>query len=401
MRKIVINLVGFETIPNIAFIRSIDRNSDTEYIFLTTKQMIDLNKTDSILSVCNPDIVKKSSVKIIPDNNFNQILSELKDYNFDDESEIFINLTGGTKIMAMAVFEYFKPFPNCKFYYSDIRNTDYFENILNSSDRLIKKDFLTVEEYLKSYGNENINIDDKPHDKELTFKLFNITDPDLQTASDFIRYVHEKMSRSRLELKGSGKNRKKKRFEIYTNKHFFESFNRENNKKLTADALLKTLSENNFSLEKEKVLNEDQRKYFNGCWFEEYTYHLLDNFIKEIGGNIIKGAIINRNVEKKAENELDICFTYKNRLYTIENKFSIGKESFNNYIYKLQAIRKDLGLTPQAYIATMDTKDKIDKFKTQHKRLSGYKIGIITKEYFENDQLLIDFFRKELNLIKR
>lgn len=403
MKNLIVNLISRQTIPNIEFIRSLNVEN-AFYLFLTTVQMEKEKRSEAIINLCTGRIKDNFKLLLVSDSDISEILSKLQVLDMNTFNEIFVNITGGTKIMSLAAFEFFNKFSKSKFYYSDVANTKTFENISDANDNIVKKDFLTVKEYLQAYGNKNIFIDDKLYLKELADKLFHITNKDLQTASDFIRFVHNEIQNKTLILEGSKNQKRSKKFNTTVNQHFFDKFNKNYSTNIDVKKLDKVLSDNEFILKTKNVLSQEERKYFNGCWFEEYTYYALADFLKEIGGNLIKGAIINRNAEDKAENELDICFTYKNRLYTIENKFTLGEKdfmrngNFTKYIYKLQAIKNKFGLTPKAYIATLDSKSDVEKSLMALKRLKDFGLNILTREYFEDTDLLIDFFKKELKI---
>jgi hypothetical protein len=161
MKRIMVNIVSAQTIPNYLFIKEFGDDADI-FLFVSTDEMEKSDKTATIYRTAGID--KKDVRKILINENELYLAKDKldrlgwrgKDYMF------LVNITGGTKLMSNAVYEYFKEL-NSRFFYLPIgQNT--IKELFNDrkADEKPVKYKLRVEEYLNLH---NIH----PETKELQF----------------------------------------------------------------------------------------------------------------------------------------------------------------------------------------------------------------------------------------
>ena len=161
--KAIVNIVSEQTIPNILFIKEFGMNPDVEkYIFITTPKMKEENIPERIINVSDIDASKIKEVEVSYDN-FGEIKRRLALKIVPGKYRYLVNLTGGTKVMSLAVHNFFTG-SKANFYYLPI-NTNHFENLYTGEIYPIKY-HISSEKYLKAYG-YLIDIQETGHDYDL------------------------------------------------------------------------------------------------------------------------------------------------------------------------------------------------------------------------------------------
>lgn len=330
MKKILVSIISEQTIPNVLFIKEMF-NKINEFLFISTEEMEKRNISPNIIKVCN---IKENNYKkiLIPEYEIDKIKENLsKNCNSSDEF-YFVNLTGGTKIMSIGVYEFFKE-RKSEIFYLPIGKNEYKRIFPSPVENKLLITRLNVKDYMLSYGIEiqkySIKTikDIKSNKKFLNEIFFNYNNE--------IKFLVEFQNRK--EIKNLS--------EINLDKYKKEL--KENN----LNNLENLIKELNFNFQN---LKKPELKYITGGWFEEYIYQT----IKE-GGNIkdetiLLNPVISRN---NIQNEFDISICYQNRLDIIECKTSLkhkDKNLLNETIYKQSALRKEFGLTVNTIIVTLD-----------------------------------------------
>ncbi len=226
-----------------------------------------------------------------------------------------LNVTAGTKIMALAAFDTFRQH-RLPILYVDTDNQRI--QYLHSGKSESLGDPLTVKQYLACYGYTMQTIN---HQYNLPQSWRNLEEL-LVTQS---KPLHKALSRLNWIAA-----HQQKRFSLTSPE--------------LADALLKAgLIESNHNASYQ-FTSEDAGRFINGGWFEHYIYSLLRQIqtqypIKNLMANI---KITNGHVS----NELDIVFLYKNKLHIIECKTRHFTESgavdSTSPIYKIDSLSKQV-----------------------------------------------------------
>ncbi len=246
----------------------------------------------------------------------------------------FVNLSGGTRLLSIAVQQVLER-QNAMFFFMPLdRNVIIQSHIDNNND--IDDDILceiahqmTIEEYLR------VNNVICSHKQPLLPKEY---------TQDF--------------------------FAIFTGNHLsgndydiLEELRQERNDTVSVNdisGLRKFLEFINFPMQNPEKLSSKEIQYLTGNWFEEYIYYAIQQVLTPT--DIAIGVDIQRKGSKN-HNDLDVVFTYKNRLFAIECKTGVGKVSlYNQIVYKACALKEALlGMRCNSYIFSLndDHKDNL------------------------------------------
>lgn len=331
MSRVLVSILSNHSIPNFLFFKEMEGKYD-EYLFITTPEVDKVGREEQLIKALGLNQDNEGCI-CVDGNDYQAILATLKEeWPVRDGDEYIVNLTGGTKMMSLAVHDYFATMSS-QFYYVPIGKNIYYN--LNSSESIPINYRVNLKEYFTLYG---IRYESK---KEEDFG---------HTASEA--------------------------YEIYDNvrrKNFYLP------RQLT-DA--------------QNAETPEMRKYLSGEWFEQFAYFKLKEAFGLDEDHIAQSLKIYRtDKEKTNDNELDVAFMYENALYVIECKVTMkgwGKESklvVEDYLYKLAAISKDFGLKVKTYLFTIH---KMDKFSENEKRnfvkrchILGIS-GIVSGKFFQS-----------------
>jgi len=360
MARILVSLVSDQTIPNILFIRE-QQNID-RYLFISTKKMEEKQKSQHIIQASGGDVAGNSKVLLVREDSLQDIEKCLNSESFEDSDRFIVNLTAGTKIMAIGVHNFFRNLGG-KIIYIPIGKNHY--RILHSENEMSNKNIefrIGVQEYLTSYGIEIRNpkkIGKTTYTENKTREFFDfylqLDDKNLQLLDDLRKYRGKKMTLSA------------------ENEDLIDFFN--------ACPVLEN--------DDKKELSKKEIKYLTGEWFEEYIYFLLKSHLRLSDSAIAIGVQI---VRENVDNEIDIMFTYENRLFVIECKTSVFDSSqerniLNETLYKISALKKDFGLFVKPYLFTLSQGDQI---RENHRfRSDLFGIEMIDREML-NDATKMD-----------
>ena len=368
-KRAIISIVSDQTIPNIEFIRTVG-DENTEYFFITTDYCEKKSKVESIVKVCQ--LAQDSCTKIsVDEKSYDDIIEKLCDLNTDKFTQILVNATGGNKPMSLAVVDHFRDKKNTNVYYTDVSDRDYFINLFDPNDKISKSNYLDPIEYLKAYG---FDVNSKePEQKYIRFsqELLEIYG---QKRSDKDFMVAES-----LRINKFGDDEKKFLISLGFNK---EDFNRKG--------------------------KENIRKFANGSWFEYFCYGQMKDLAKDMNIQIgLSVLIYKQKGSERLENDLDIAFTFKNQLYVFECKYTLkdevgGYTKMPDYIYKLIALNKQLGLTPRSILVTFDKasdldNESVEKHQTRMKELDLY---LMTRDDYAEESSLRNKLKEIMKLSK-
>lgn len=337
-RKILVSLVSDQTIPNVLLAREL--NDIEFYIFVSTKKMEEKNRSNHTIEALELKDNQYQKI-IVQEDSLTDIDEKLKKECKNSDSTYFVNLTGGTKIMSIGLFNYFKELDSTIYYmpggkniyrqiYPEIENK---ENIINYRTSL--------KEYLMSYG---ISISKKSYNRK----------NDLLKSNEYTKKFMEKYLSNDIDI------------------NFLDELRKIRNIKQLNISDLEGLSDFlqncEFKTSLEGILEKKETEYLTGGWFEEYVYLQItselnfDDKSDMIGINIL---ISNQNIQ----NEFDVMYVHENKLTVIECKTGIydsitQRNITNEAIYKLAALKKDFGLFAQSEFYTLSEKgDTIESLK--------------------------------------
>jgi hypothetical protein len=322
MQTILISLISDQTIPNILLIKELNGRFD-QMVFISTSSM---EKTGKSVWIEESAGIEKGSVPrlIVEENNWGDITRKLETYDWPAGSNFIVNQTGGTKVMTLAVFEFFSK-PGNWIIYSSIGRNQYEELFPDRQAKAVAINYrLNLKEYLQGHGIlYKYKIASRLPFEQLktVFKKYRQCNYDINLLND--------------GYSGEWKN-------YYTGTWF------------------------------EEYLYYKIRKDLN----------LNENAIL-MGVELMHFNQISRSGKDK---ELDIVFTFNNELYIAEAKVSIGrsglkKDLLDQIMFKLSAINKHFGLRSHAMILTLaDTNERSEIFNVDLMR----KASVLGIEWIAN-----------------
>lgn len=296
MHKILISILSDYLQPNFLLIKELEGRYD-KLMFISTPEMENNAKGVNLEKALE---IPENSVSriIVVEDDLDAIKDELSKQEFSETDQYILNITGGTKVMSIAVYEFFQTF-NAVYYYVPI------------GKNVIKELYQTTEIKLRY----RLNL----------FEYF---------ALNGLRYESDKTF-------------------MYSETHTQKLFNRFKNANFNRYKVPEILNSQTLSDNKDK-------RYYGGEWFEEYVYSRIkrENNLPEEA--ICKGARIFRESSTENDNEIDVMFVKDNKLYIFECKVTmIGNPNvkksatIEGYLYKLAAIAKDFGLRVNSYLLTL------------------------------------------------
>ena len=144
-KQLIISLISDQTIPNVQIIKEFG-TTDTDYLFILTEGMKKKGTGDWIKNACKIEIIEPI---IVNEYSLSNIQEQLSIFDYSDYEKIIVNITGGTKIMTLGVYEFFKN-RDVDIYYITRPEDKEFLHIGQNS--FIPKSKITLKEYLTAYG---------------------------------------------------------------------------------------------------------------------------------------------------------------------------------------------------------------------------------------------------------
>ena len=355
MSRILVSIVSQQTIPNVLFINEI--KGIEKYLFITTEKMEERNKREIIIKACDRVNYDNSTYIIVLEDSIKDVKDKLDLFVYSetrDEDSFIVNLTGGTKIMSISTFDFFKDHKSEIFYIPFGKNKYWkiFPDVKHREFDLMYR--FNLDEYLKANG---ISVLSKAsglkYDIEITKNIFKIFEENI-----IIEYL-DLLTELRDQ---SGKYWYKKK-----NKKDIKDF-------INATKLNDLLQSINWNIQQ---IDKYDIKYLTGGWFEEYIYYFCSQIFDtdEIGLNY------KLDIGSSVDNEFDVLFVHENCLYIIEAKTNLkgaaGSNIINNIIYKSSSLNAEFGLSCKSYLLHLDndfkTKRHYEKY-IQRAKLMGLKV---------------------------
>jgi hypothetical protein len=361
MAKILVSLVSDQTIPNVLLIKEFGEVD--KYLFISTAGMEKKGSRHWTVKSANIPTEKILPTIIVNEFDFEDIEKKFSDFDFSDNDEILLNITGGTKIMSIVALDFFKEL-GAKIFYVTTNKNECIKVFPKSKQKTFTlKSQVSVKEYIEAYGFEIKKQGKITQKAEVTQKVFEyfvpFFEPETTLLSPHIQVFEELQ-----------KFRSKKEISVET-----------------VNGLGGLLQDLRFETSKTGFVSKDEIVYLSGGWFEEYIYHriktefaLNEDFIS-IGLNVSK---------REVPNELDVVFLYENKIYMIECKTSVhfidkdGKKrtTIGDFVYKSDSLQNEFGLYPIAAIATLSALRNREGIISQlaeahYKRADLYKINIL------------------------
>lgn len=351
-RTILVNLVSEQTIPNVQFIKWYFNKKQTpmKILLVSTKEMEQKEKSLFIKNALHfSDSFVEWETIHTDGNDISKTENILTDYFRDNEyKNIIVNITGGTKIMSLAAFDFFNNKPNTEIFYQPIGKE--LQELYPNKQKYDMFEVLSLKEYLDAHG-----ISYK-YDNECV-KDWNYN----KTVYDFCVADNRELIKGMIALQNNSyfKNVYKKKDFLDFTQIEEEKFIAINHPAATKENMIKILQIFGFDVSR---IEHKHIRYITGGWFEEYVYQKICNEYHNVDE---KNVALNVTIQKgNDKNELDVIYLDKdNKLHVIECKSFVdgneGNRVLNDALYKLQAIIKSkFGLYVKQHLYTKSIIEK-------------------------------------------
>ncbi len=337
MSRIHVCLVSDQTMPNIL---GIYHFRPDELLFITTEKMEQKEKVSAIIKTLDKlklEYGDRASKIIVQEDSILDCHRKIDDWiGGREDSEFVVNLTGGTKIMSIAAYEYFKDFTS-KMIYIPIPKNEFIapfpKKRPSKPERLDLR--VSVVQYLTAYGLNVLN------EKKLKRYM-----QEANKREDLSRWIVANYN----EIKNllvwlSGKLRKHRDDKSMV---FSETFLGASKKEIT---LLDKMGFSRKGNSTSKELARSEIRYLTGGWLEEFCFNEVSKFFgKGIDDAVIGLKMLN---PQGRDNEFDIMFTKDNALYFVECKSLDQFDDKNtDILYKIGALQKEFGLRIKSFLVT-------------------------------------------------
>ena len=299
-----------------------------------------------------------------------KVLGEL--IALDEAKEnIALNLTGGTKLMAIAAYTTFRDAGYPTFYFTATSNEVL---LLDNNERLtLQPPKIKIEDYLRLHG----------YQIAANNQVQRSVPPGRQKIGETLAIAPERFADALTVLNGDIS------AAIENNSNTLDILLRKPTVK-NLDALLNLFAKENLltrSGNRIHFSDKDARTYINGGWLEEYVFSEIKKIadIQDIALNV---EIQNAQKGITQNNELDIAFLHNNALYVLEcktkNYNNKSEGQAQNELYKLETLKKLGGLrTKTAFVSYRALKAHV------RDRAKGAKIKIIEQKDLQGFKTLL------------
>ena len=376
-RKCLVSLVSAQTIPNVLLIKELEKMYPIEmYLFITTPRMKREMKHSYIIKACGLD-EKKIKIIEVKEDDVKETQEKLKSFfeEIGDDVEFIVNITGGTKLMAIATYDFFIRH-NPHVYYIPFPQNIYIQILPERINNRFKINTrLTLKEYLEAHGIE--------------FKKGNPVGNQSITRS-VLKFFMEDYNNPLFEVMRNLRNNKKvkRKKGIYLEKISDVIKKLNLSPESIGDTIVslfeKTECENSvigeqlLRLRNENFLSKDIIEFLSGNWFEEYIYfESLSNISEEF---LAVHLYIHKN---GVPNDIDVALIHDNKFYYIECKTLLksGEKGsiLGETLHKMNSIKTKFGLSVYPILATLEEKEK-DFIKSQSDRFKDMRIKLLSRE---------------------
>ncbi len=336
--KTIVNLVSKQTLPNYLFVKQMYEEGD-KVIWIVSSSMQNTMQ-------CLATTFQRKDVKIVlqeGEEENRQTIQQILKENIDINENFIVNLTGGTKFMAIAIYNFFKE--NClnaSFFYIHWPKNIITDIQTQQTIELTSK--VSIQEYFSLY-NMKFHNGRKPYlpfekAKDMFYKMNDIRE----------KYHNELSELMALKEKNKFKNNKSK-------PRPYSDINEINlkdgiggDKSTRAERIENFIEQKGLPKKCEKgFISGEDMVYLTGEWLEDLVYYITEK--EENPDEIMCGIKPMRNGHKYSGNELDVVYIKDNKLYIRECKTNWEKgKMFNEIVYKAVAIKSLFGLSVKSSV---------------------------------------------------
>ena len=359
-------LVSEQPVPNIT--PTLDnRFKPTKVVLLVSQSM--KSNAQNLIKVYQNNQIKCELLSIANAYNLTEIMDTIEHYLDSHANEsIVLNITGGTKPMAIAAQEVFTLYGKDIFYINIKTDELMFLSRLTRGDDSKHKvahyqldDQIGIQDYLTAYGIEVLNKIERHRQIQPSYQdlmqglVDNMSQPEHKNFLSALNYYSSKASNS-LTATLNKQDQLNSSF-----LSFLAPF-------IKADLFQHDANQLVFK-------SEISRFFCNGGWLEDYLFISLRSLRKELKiQDITTGLEV--MLQKGSRNELDVVFIANNRFYIIEcktKKYKGQDDGADDTIYKLDSLKDYAGIRTKAMLVSYRD------IKLVHKnRADDYDINVVS-----------------------
>lgn len=336
-QRIIVCLVSKQTIPNYLFIKETYTPGD-RVVLITTKgdmEQCELCLRNTLTMPNNWPNLMIDSLKFDKRNdewNWMLLDKKMQEWFPSQANTTYIaNITGGTKLMSLALYLRMKELADSEIFYMPSSDDSYIDCLWGSSQSKRIDVTVTPEEYMRLYGQSNIQLSRPQFDKEVCQTIYKNWDKrnDYTEIKDFIQSMRGK----NIYIHPQNQN-EKKAFDKY----------RSGDNPVNMDLLEHYLNTLGYCRKDDSKLDRDEIDFLSGGWFEEWTYYSIKEKLKLPDSNIVTNVKV-KTANNQPTKELDVVFTKNNKLYIVECKSGFDSKVMNmgRLIKEVAGIRDSLG----------------------------------------------------------
>ena len=319
----LVSLVGEQTIPNILFILEMRRleKGVGRYLFVTTPRMEELGKTDCIIKSADLNPLQCERVTVVEDS-IDDVVQQLR--RAAPANSYLVNLTGGTKMMSVACYDWFSSL-HARIFYIPIGRNGWKTIFPSGGDTFTPfKTVLTLRQYWDA-----CNIEGPADSEPLALHR-----PAEFTARFFRRFVELDLPSATWQLVRDATSMTRPPSD-------------------TIKIVQERLAQLAFEPSDPRRLAKADVTYLTGHWFEEYVYEVATTWLGVAPAQTSHSVKLYRGA---THNEYDCLALVDNTLHVMECKTSLGNDTgvMADACYKLAALRSEFGIQAKSHLLTAD-----------------------------------------------
>ncbi len=359
MARIIVSIISKQIITNYLFIKDMFRDGD-EILFISSSDTQD--RIEWLVETLSKEIKYSTLVFDSAEELQIGVVAEKIEGRLSKEREYVVDLSGDEKFIPLISHNIFAKYNSSLYYILFPKNI-----IVNLTSGIEQKLMyrLSVREYMQLNNIEiKIKIQEPTQEISYTESLFaRFADVDFYKQSQFTTETLRLYRKKGVNIEAAEG--------ISTSSKLPQIPN-----------LSKFVQDIEFAQLREGELNKHEVRYITGGWFEEYVYHLVKRYIEV--DDIIVGAQIHKiGTDLMTGNELDVVFTYGNKIFVIECKFGgTDKERMLKKIaYKASSLKQNfLGQYAYSYIFSLSQGGEKFMSMTQNLGVIYYDLFHLTCE---------------------
>lgn len=329
MNPIHMCLVSSQPIPNLIPINMNELRPRKVALLVSSDMQIQAERLERIIRGMGIKVIKYDIAPYDLESARDTCMNILAQF---ENEEVILNITGGTKIMALAAFEVFREMEKT-IIYVDTQNKS-IQVLSPKSQSITSKGLVKVKVYLEAYGQNVIKDRTNPERAKLHEPAINSLVQNFDKFRNAIKTLNKyaaPLRRARtfpLQVPIAEQDRQTPGFNELA--------------ALFQEHQIINLKDNGM-----EFTDLADVEFASGGWLEEYVFYVASKLpITDLRMGIeVKW---DQRGPKPPENEYDVLFTHNNRLYLVECKTKrfegSDREDFNNdLIYKLESLKDAAG----------------------------------------------------------